>query len=88
MGLNSAPAFIHFPSKGKRKPSDTHDIQRVGFHADNLAKWMADRTEVVVSLVAFWRFFLNLLSVWKSEKKYFYENSLLAYKLFYVGENI
>uniref|UniRef100_F7AM61 Tumor suppressor candidate 3 n=2 Tax=Ciona intestinalis TaxID=7719 RepID=F7AM61_CIOIN len=50
LGLNSAPAFMHFPPKGKRKGADTYDIQRLGFHADNLAKWMAERTEVVVRI--------------------------------------
>ncbi|XP_076799649.1 dolichyl-diphosphooligosaccharide--protein glycosyltransferase subunit TUSC3-like [Clavelina lepadiformis] len=50
LGLNSAPAFIHFPAKGKRKAVDTYDIQRYGFHADNIAKWMAERTEIVVRI--------------------------------------
>ena len=49
LGLNSAPAFIHFPAKGKRKSVDTYDIQRQGFHAENLGKWITERTDVAVS---------------------------------------
>ena len=30
MKLNSAPVYMHFPPKGKPKPADTMDIQRVG----------------------------------------------------------
>nr|CAB3267381.1 tumor suppressor candidate 3 [Phallusia mammillata] len=50
LGLNSAPAFMHFPAKGKKKSGDTYDIQRLGYHADNLAKWLAERTEIVVRI--------------------------------------
>lgn len=50
LGLNSAPAFIHFPAKGKRKSVDTYDIQRQGFHAENLGKWITDRTDVAIKI--------------------------------------
>ena len=46
MKLNSAPVFMHFPAKGKPKKTDTMDIQRVGFGADAIAKWIGERTEV------------------------------------------
>jgi len=46
MKLNSAPVFMHFPAKGKPKKMDTMDIQRVGFGADAIAKWINERTEV------------------------------------------
>jgi len=51
LGLKSAPAFIHFPSKGKRKAADTYDIQRVGYQAETLAKWVAERADVKVSSI-------------------------------------
>ena len=46
MKLNSAPVFMHFPAKGKPKKADTMDIQRVGFGAEAVAKWIGERTEV------------------------------------------
>ena len=46
MKLNSAPVFMHFPAKGKPKKMDTMDIQRVGFGADAIAKWINERTEI------------------------------------------
>ncbi|KAK7873342.1 hypothetical protein R5R35_011385 [Gryllus longicercus] len=44
--LNTAPVFMHFPAKGKPKQSDTMDIQRVGFAAEAIAKWIGERTDV------------------------------------------
>lgn len=49
MRLNTAPVFIHFPPKGKPKAADTLDIQRVGFSADAIGKWISERTDVAVS---------------------------------------
>eukprot|EP00095_Tigriopus_kingsejongensis_P001156 maker-scaffold628_size122696-snap-gene-0.36 protein:Tk01156 transcript:maker-scaffold628_size122696-snap-gene-0.36-mRNA-1 annotation:"hypothetical protein DAPPUDRAFT_213631" len=46
MKLNSAPVFMHFPAKGKPKKSDTFDIQRVGFGAEAVAKWIHERTDI------------------------------------------
>jgi oligosaccharyltransferase complex subunit gamma len=39
---------MHFPPKGKPKQSDTLDIQRIGFAAEAIAKWIAERTDVQV----------------------------------------
>lgn len=39
---------MHFPSKGKPKNADTFDIQRVGFAAESIAKWIAERTDIQV----------------------------------------
>ncbi|KAK6620474.1 hypothetical protein RUM44_006875 [Polyplax serrata] len=50
MKLNTAPAFIHFPAKGKPKPADNMDIQRVGFGAEAIAKWINDRTDVQIRI--------------------------------------
>ncbi|KAL0268147.1 UNVERIFIED_CONTAM: hypothetical protein PYX00_010201 [Menopon gallinae] len=51
MRLNTAPTFIHFPPKGKPKPADTMDIQRVGFSAETIAKWIAERTDVQIRVI-------------------------------------
>ncbi|XP_055969942.1 tumor suppressor candidate 3 isoform X3 [Sorex fumeus] len=46
LNMNSAPSFMHFPPKGRPKRADTFDLQRIGFAAEQLAKWIADRTDV------------------------------------------
>lgn len=46
--LNTAPVFMHFPAKGKPKAADTMDIQRVGFSADAIAKFVAERTDIQI----------------------------------------
>ena len=46
MKLNTAPVFMHFPAKVKPKKADNMDLQRVGFGAEAIAKWIAERTEV------------------------------------------
>lgn len=48
MRLNTAPVYMHFPPKGKPKPADTMDIQRVGFSAEAIAKWISERTDIQV----------------------------------------
>lgn len=49
--MNSAPTFINFPAKGKPKRADTYELQVRGFAAEQLARWVADRTDVHVRLV-------------------------------------
>lgn len=46
--MNSAPTFINFPAKGKPKLADTYELQVRGFAAEQLARWVADRTDVQV----------------------------------------
>ncbi|XP_043527994.1 tumor suppressor candidate 3 isoform X2 [Frieseomelitta varia] len=48
MRLNTAPVYMHFPPKGKPKPADTMDIQRVGFGAEAIAKWISERTDIQI----------------------------------------
>lgn len=50
MKLNTAPVYMHFPPKGKPKAADTMDIQRVGFGAEAIAKWIGERTDIQVML--------------------------------------
>ena len=49
MKINSAPVFIHYPAKGKPKKADTMDIHRVGFAAEQIGRWIAERTDIHVS---------------------------------------
>merc|ERR1739844_471100 len=51
MKLNSAPVFMHFPAKGKPKKMDTMDVQRVGFGAEAIAKWVGERTEASIRVL-------------------------------------
>lgn len=48
LNMNSAPTFLHFPFKGKPRRSDTYELQVRGFAAEQLARWVADRTDVQV----------------------------------------
>lgn len=48
LNMNSAPTFLHFPSKGKPRKADTYELQVRGFAAEQLARWVADRTDVQV----------------------------------------
>lgn len=46
--MNSAPTFLHFPVKGKPRKPDNYELQVKGFAAEQLARWVADRTGVQV----------------------------------------
>lgn len=48
LGMNSAPVFMHFPEKGKPKKGDQMDIQRIGFAAETIARWIAERTDIQI----------------------------------------
>lgn len=41
---------MHFPAKGKSKPGDTMDFQRVGISAEAIAKWIQERTDIQVRI--------------------------------------
>ncbi|KAG8583509.1 hypothetical protein GDO81_008447 [Engystomops pustulosus] len=51
LNMNSAPTFIHFPAKGKPKRGDTYELQVRGFAAEQLARWIADRTDVNIRIM-------------------------------------
>lgn len=44
---------MHFPAKGKPKRTDTMDIQRVGFAAEAVARWVGEQTEIHVRNVIY-----------------------------------
>ncbi|XP_023672125.1 dolichyl-diphosphooligosaccharide--protein glycosyltransferase subunit MAGT1 [Paramormyrops kingsleyae] len=51
LNMNSAPTFIHFPPKGKPKRADTYELQIRGFGAEQIARWIADRTDVNIRII-------------------------------------
>ncbi|XP_044748307.1 tumor suppressor candidate 3 [Coccinella septempunctata] len=51
MKLNTAPVFMHFPAKGKPQRADTMDISRVGVSAEEIARWIADRTDIQIHVI-------------------------------------
>ncbi|XP_074649706.1 dolichyl-diphosphooligosaccharide--protein glycosyltransferase subunit TUSC3-like [Tubulanus polymorphus] len=48
LNLNTAPVFMHFPAKGKPKRGDTLDIHRIGFAAEQISRWVAERTDIQI----------------------------------------
>ncbi|XP_041051334.1 magnesium transporter protein 1-like isoform X2 [Carcharodon carcharias] len=51
LNMNSAPTFMHFPAKGKPKRADTYELQVRGFAAEQIARWIADRTEINIRVI-------------------------------------
>merc|ERR1712071_147517 len=49
--LNTAPVLMHFPAKGKPKKADTMDIQRVGFAAEAISRWVGEQTEIQIRVL-------------------------------------
>lgn len=49
--INTAPVFIHFPPKGKRKAADSMAVDRTGFSADAIAKFVFDRTQMQIRVL-------------------------------------
>ncbi|KAL3316926.1 hypothetical protein Ciccas_004421 [Cichlidogyrus casuarinus] len=46
LNINSAPTFIRFPPSGTPSPNDNLNIQRMGFSAEVIAKWITKQTDV------------------------------------------
>lgn len=49
--INTAPVFLHFPPKGKRKPADNMAVDRMGFSADAIARFVHDRTQIQIQII-------------------------------------
>ena len=43
-----APAFYIFPPSKKVSKEDKLDVQAVGYQAESMAKWLKDRSDVVI----------------------------------------
>lgn len=80
MKLNSAPVYMHFPPKGKPKPADTMDIQRVGFGAEAVAKWISERTDIQVSVYtrALYPKYKNINNIFHCRLEYLDLQTILA----------
>jgi len=51
LGLNSAPVFLYFNEKGKIKNADQMDIQRIGFAAETIGRWIAEKTDIHIRVI-------------------------------------
>jgi len=49
--LNSAPVFLYFSEKGKVKTPEQMDIQRVGFAAETIGRWIAEKTDIQIRII-------------------------------------
>jgi len=50
MNLSTAPAFYIFPPNKKPGKDDKLDVQKVGFQAENLAKWLYERSSIAIQI--------------------------------------
>src|SRR5690606_32112498 len=51
LNINSAPIFLHFGPRTKPRAPEQMDIQRVGFGAEQIAKWIAEKTDVQIRVI-------------------------------------
>ncbi|KAJ6219914.1 hypothetical protein RDWZM_005726 [Blomia tropicalis] len=57
LGINSAPVFFHFGERSVRatgfsvKSADQMDIQRIGFAAETIARWVFEKTSTTIRVV-------------------------------------
>nr|SVE74789.1 EOG090X09EZ [Daphnia carinata] len=95
--LNTAPVIMHFPAKGKPKKTDTMDIQRVGFAAEAVARWVGEQTEIqirvlrppnysaTIALVALFTVIGGLLYLRRNNLEFLYNKTMWAVmSLFFV----
>merc|ERR1712071_120610 len=88
--LNTAPVIIHFPAKGKPKKADTMDIQRVGFAAEAISRWVGEQTEIqirvlrppnysaTIALVALFAVIGGLLYLRRNNLEFLYNKTMWA----------
>lgn len=51
LNINSAPCFLYFSEKGNFRKPDELNIQRLGFGADVIARWVQEKTGMSVKIV-------------------------------------
>lgn len=51
LSISSAPVFLYFSEKGKVRSPDQMDIQRVGFAAETIGRWIAERSDVQIRVI-------------------------------------
>ncbi|XP_003369838.1 putative tumor suppressor candidate 3, partial [Trichinella spiralis] len=49
LGISAIPIILHVPPRGNLKRQDKMDFQRSGIQAEAIAKWVHERTDVVVN---------------------------------------
>ena len=52
---------MHIPAKGKPKRTDTMDIQRVGFSAEAISRWVGEQTDIQVCIKHIFLFAMDIL---------------------------
>lgn len=51
LNINSAPCFLYFSEKGNFKNPDELNIQRLGFGADVITRWIAEKTGMQIKII-------------------------------------
>lgn len=51
LSINSAPCFLYFSEKGNFKNPDELNIQRLGFGADVIARWISEKTGMSIKII-------------------------------------
>lgn len=51
LNINSAPCFLYFSEKGNPKNPDELNIQRLGFGADVISRWIAEKTGMSIKII-------------------------------------
>lgn len=51
LNINSAPVFMFFSEKGKTKDADQMDIQRIGFSAEVISRWISEKTDISIRVI-------------------------------------
>lgn len=80
LNINSAPCFLYFSENGNPKKPDELNIQRLGFGADVIARWIAEKTGMSIKITRppnmSTPIILFLLSIMTSAALYLTRNSL------------
>ncbi|KRY36423.1 putative dolichyl-diphosphooligosaccharide--protein glycosyltransferase subunit 3, partial [Trichinella spiralis] len=51
LGISAIPIILHVPPRGNLKRQDKMDFQRSGIQAEAIAKWVHERTDVVIPVM-------------------------------------
>lgn len=51
LNINSAPVFFYFSEKGKIKHPEKMEIQRIGFAAETIARWIFEKSEIQIRVI-------------------------------------
>jgi len=51
LGINSAPVFLYFSEKSKAKNPEKMEIQRIGFAAETIGRWIFEKSEINIRVI-------------------------------------